>query len=267
MTDANVAVNFQRLDERLRVRRRLRARGARQPRARRSPIINSKYAALGAALAESHARALQAMQSGDNAAYADSLRAAQEAISGQIRAEQDGLERPAGGLCRRRAQPPHQRTGEAAGLARGHRAGLRAELDLVEPQARAGAMARSPSGSASTIRSRNSSATSSANSRNSRARRSTNRRKPIAQFGDAVAGAFNSQLRGSVVRHGVLARRLSQDAGATADRIHRMERAQRRAMGRRRGRQDGRDRESDARRERRSQQAAPRRRWRRRARR
>jgi hypothetical protein len=53
--------------------------------------LNGKYAALGAALAESHTRALQAMRSGDDAAYADSLRAAQEAISGQIRAEQDGL--------------------------------------------------------------------------------------------------------------------------------------------------------------------------------
>jgi hypothetical protein len=53
--------------------------------------INGKYAALGAALTESHSRALQAMQSGDSAAYAQSLRAAQEAISGQIKAEQDGL--------------------------------------------------------------------------------------------------------------------------------------------------------------------------------
>jgi hypothetical protein len=53
--------------------------------------INSKYAALGAALAESHARALQAIRSGDDATYADSMAAAEEAISGQIRAEQDGL--------------------------------------------------------------------------------------------------------------------------------------------------------------------------------
>jgi hypothetical protein len=53
--------------------------------------INSKYTSLGATLAESHARALQAMQSGDNAAYAQSLRVAQEAISGEIKAEQNGL--------------------------------------------------------------------------------------------------------------------------------------------------------------------------------
>jgi hypothetical protein len=53
--------------------------------------INSKYAALGAALAESHARALQAIRSGDDATYADSMRAAEEAISAQVRAEQDGL--------------------------------------------------------------------------------------------------------------------------------------------------------------------------------
>ena len=53
--------------------------------------ISGKYAALGAALTESHAHALQAMQSGDSVAYAQALRTAQEAISGQIKAEQDGL--------------------------------------------------------------------------------------------------------------------------------------------------------------------------------
>jgi hypothetical protein len=53
--------------------------------------LNSKYAALGDALAESHTRTAQALSQGDNAAYADALRAAQEAISGQIKAEQDGL--------------------------------------------------------------------------------------------------------------------------------------------------------------------------------
>ena len=53
--------------------------------------ISGKYAALGAALTESHAHAMQAMQSGDSVAYAQALRTAQEAISGQIKAEQDGL--------------------------------------------------------------------------------------------------------------------------------------------------------------------------------
>ncbi len=53
--------------------------------------LNSKYAALGATLADSHTRALQAIRSGDDATYANSIRVAQEAISGQIRAEQDGL--------------------------------------------------------------------------------------------------------------------------------------------------------------------------------
>ncbi len=53
--------------------------------------LNGKYGALGAALANSHARALQAIQSSDSAAHAASIHAAQEAISGQIRAEQDGL--------------------------------------------------------------------------------------------------------------------------------------------------------------------------------
>ena len=53
--------------------------------------INGKYAALGASLTDAHSRALQAMQSGDSAAYAQALRGAQAAISGQVRAEQDGL--------------------------------------------------------------------------------------------------------------------------------------------------------------------------------
>lgn len=90
MTDANVAVNFSAstsdLESGIAAAREALASLA-------GPIsdINSKYAALGATLTESHSRALQAMQSGDSAAYAQALRGAQEAISGQIRAEQDGL--------------------------------------------------------------------------------------------------------------------------------------------------------------------------------
>jgi small-conductance mechanosensitive channel len=53
--------------------------------------LNTKYAALGAALSESHTRAIQAIRSSDDAANSESLRAAQEAISGQIKAEQEGL--------------------------------------------------------------------------------------------------------------------------------------------------------------------------------
>ena len=90
MTDANVTVNFSAstsdFESGIAAAREALASLA-------GPIsdINGKYAALGAALAESHSRALQAMQSGDSAAYAQALRTAQEAISGQIKAEQDGL--------------------------------------------------------------------------------------------------------------------------------------------------------------------------------
>lgn len=90
MTDANVAVNFSAstsdFESGIASAREALATLA-------APIsdINSKYAALGAALAESHTQAQHALRSGDSAAYSDSLRAAQEAISGQIRAEQDGL--------------------------------------------------------------------------------------------------------------------------------------------------------------------------------
>jgi small-conductance mechanosensitive channel len=90
MTDANVAVNFSASTGDL----ESGIAGAREALAGlAAPIaeINDKYAALGAALAESHAKAAQAIRSGDDAAYADALRAAQESISGQIKAEQDGL--------------------------------------------------------------------------------------------------------------------------------------------------------------------------------
>lgn len=90
MTDANVAVTFSASTSDFEAG----INSAREALASlAAPIadINGKYAALGDALAQSHARALQAMQSGDSAAFANSLRAAQEAISGQIKAEQDGL--------------------------------------------------------------------------------------------------------------------------------------------------------------------------------
>jgi hypothetical protein len=90
MTDANVAVNFSAstgdLESGIAAARDALASLA-------APIadINGKYAALGAALSESQAKAAEAIRSGNSAAYADALRAAQEAISGQIKAEQDGL--------------------------------------------------------------------------------------------------------------------------------------------------------------------------------
>lgn len=90
MTDANVSVNFSAATGDLEAG----IAGAREALASlAAPIadINEKYATLGTALAQSHAKATQAIRSDDTVAYADALWAAQEAISGQIRAEQDGL--------------------------------------------------------------------------------------------------------------------------------------------------------------------------------
>ena len=90
MTDANVAVNFSASTGDLEAG----LAGAREALASlATPIadINEKYAALGASLAQSHARASQAIKSESAATYADALRSAQDAISGQIKAEQDGL--------------------------------------------------------------------------------------------------------------------------------------------------------------------------------
>jgi hypothetical protein len=53
--------------------------------------LNGKYAALGSALFESHSRALQAIRANDEEAFAVSKEIASEALSSQIRAEQDGL--------------------------------------------------------------------------------------------------------------------------------------------------------------------------------
>jgi hypothetical protein len=55
--------------------------------------VNGQYAALGASLTASHAQAAAALRSGDDAAYADAMRAAKEAISEQIKTEEDGLMR------------------------------------------------------------------------------------------------------------------------------------------------------------------------------
>ena len=75
MSDANVAVNFSASTSDFEAG----VAAAREALATlAAPIadISSRYAALGASLTDAHARALAAMQSGDNAAYADSLRAA-----------------------------------------------------------------------------------------------------------------------------------------------------------------------------------------------
>ena len=108
MTDATVSVNFSASTTDLNSGI-ASARDALASLAAPIAEINDKYAALGAALAEAHARAMQAVQSGDNAAYADSLRAAQEALSGRVRAEKEGLRRTAVRLCRRGAIRRDQR--------------------------------------------------------------------------------------------------------------------------------------------------------------
>ena len=178
MTDANVAVTFSAstsdFESGIAAAREALASLA-------APIadLNGKYAALGAALAESHTRALQAMQSGDNAAYADSLRAAQEAISGQIKAEQDGLK---------------DKLAAYADDARNHRLSakqekLQASRDAIEQTYAPSSICSSASASSPRLRlpqrqridnqiaqlERN----EQRNSRSSRARRSTSRRRAI----------------------------------------------------------------------------------------
>ncbi len=90
MADANFAVNFSASTGDLQAGLAA-AREALASLAAPIADVNGKYAALGAALAESHTRAADAMRSGNNAAYADALRAAQQAIDGEIKAEQEGL--------------------------------------------------------------------------------------------------------------------------------------------------------------------------------
>ncbi len=90
MTDANVSVNFSASTTEL-TSGIASAREALASLAAPIADINDKYAALGATLAEAHGRAMRAVQSGDNAAYADSLRAAQEALSDRVRVEKEGL--------------------------------------------------------------------------------------------------------------------------------------------------------------------------------
>jgi hypothetical protein len=90
MTDANVSVNFSAstgdLESGITAAREALASLA-------APIadINGRYLALGASLAEAHTRALQAVQSGNNAAYADSLRAAQEALEDRVKLEKESV--------------------------------------------------------------------------------------------------------------------------------------------------------------------------------
>jgi hypothetical protein len=194
MTDANVAVTFSAstgdLESGIAAAREALASLA-------APIsdINSKYAALGAALAESHSRALQAMQSGDNAAYAQSLRSAQEAISGQVKAEQDGLRDKLANYAddarnhrmseREKLQASRETIEQAYG----------AELDLMNrkrdlAQASLADRQRIDNEIAATERSEQ-------RQLSALARQTLNEQtQSYAQFGDTVTNAFNSQLRG-----------------------------------------------------------------------
>jgi hypothetical protein len=157
--------------------------------------LNGKFAALGAALAESQTRASQALAQGNNAAYADALRAAQEAISGQIRAEQDGLQEK---LKAYADDAKNQRLSEQEKLAASREAieaTYAAELDLA---ARKGELAANSLAQRQRIN-------------NEIAQLERNEQKQLEQltresldqqtqeytkFGDGVTSAFNSQLRG-----------------------------------------------------------------------
>jgi hypothetical protein len=194
MTDANVVVNFSAATSDL----ESGIASAREALASlAAPIadINNKYAALGTALAESHSQALQALKSGDAAAYSDALRAAQDAISGQIKAEQDGLRE---GLSIYADDARNARLSEQDKLLFSRDAieqAYAAELNLA-------ARKRELSDGALADRQR-------ANNQIAQLERNEQRQlaqltreslddqtRAYAQFGDAVTGAFNSQLRG-----------------------------------------------------------------------
>ena len=194
MTDATVAVTFSAATSDLEAG----VASAREALASlAAPIsdINGKYAALGDALAQSHARVLQSMQSGDTAAFADSLRAAQEAISGQIKAEQDGLKDKLAAYAddarnyRLSEQEKVQASREAIEQTYG------AELDLANHKRELveGSLAQrqridNQIGQLERQEQRQlAQLTQESLDQQTRA---------YAQFGEAVSGAFNSQLRG-----------------------------------------------------------------------
>ena len=194
MTDSNVAVNFSASTSDFEsgivsVRDALASLAA--------PIsdLNSKYAALGAALAESHTQALQAIKSGDNAAYADALRAAQEAISGQIKTEQDGLRERLATYAddARSARISEQEKVQASRDAIEQT--YAAELDLAtrKRELASGSLAeRQRIDNAIAQLERNEQRQLAQLTRESLDEQT----RAYAQFGDAVTGAFNSQLRG-----------------------------------------------------------------------
>lgn len=194
MTDANVVVNFSAstsdFESGLASAREALASLA-------APIsdISNKYAALGAALAESHAQAVQALRSGDSAAYSDSLRAAQEAISGQIKAEQDGLREH---LATYADDARNARISQQEKLQFSRDAieqTYAAELDLVGRK-------RELSDRSLSDRQRIDNQISQLERTEQRqlaqlTRESIDEQTRLyARFGDAVTGAFNSQLRG-----------------------------------------------------------------------
>lgn len=194
MTDANVAVTFSASTSDFEAG----IAGAREALASlAAPIadINNRYAALGVALTESHSRALQAMQSGDNVAYTQSLRSAQEAISGQIRAEQDGLRDKLATYTddarnyRMTEQEKLQASREAIEQA------YAAELDLTN---RKRDLAQSSAAAQQRIDNQIAALERSEQSRLTALTRQAldEQTQSYVQFGNTVTGAFNTQLRG-----------------------------------------------------------------------
>jgi len=157
--------------------------------------ISGKYAALGAALTESHAHAMQAMQSGDSVAYAQALRTAQEAISGQIKAEQDGLREK---LAAYADDARNHRITEQEKLQASRNAieqSYAAELDLMNRKrdlAQGSLSDRQRIDNQISALERSEQRQLSALTRQSLDEQS----QSYSQFGAVVASSFNSQLRG-----------------------------------------------------------------------
>jgi hypothetical protein len=194
MSDANVAVNFSASTADFQsglaaVRDSLA--GLSTPIAE----VNSKFAALGAALAESHARAMQAIQTGNQSACADLERSALEAMSGQIKAEQDGLKEKLAAYAddarnhRISEQEKLQATREAV------EESYAAELDLMNRK-------RSLAQSSMAERQRIDNQVSQLERNEQRELSQITREaldeqtRSYVQFGLAVTSAFNGQLRG-----------------------------------------------------------------------
>ncbi len=88
MADANVSVNFSASTSDL-LSGIANARDALASLGGPISQLNSQYAAMGSGLAAAQSQAAAALKSGDDASYADAMRAAREAVDGEIKAESD----------------------------------------------------------------------------------------------------------------------------------------------------------------------------------